>query len=173
MQENDIYQILLNASFRFLSFRPRSTKEIGDFLHKKTQAMYVNPEVLKKVTDRLIELGYVDDAKFAAWWIGARQKTKPKGMRLIRLELKKKGIASETIETVLGSDQSGDNREGVDLIPEEELATRAIQKKREVWKRLPKLEQKKKIYDFLGRRGFTYGTIGRIIDTFDDAQYQP
>lgn len=149
MQEDDIYQTLLNASFRFLSFRPRSAKEIEDFLHKKTKSMYVDSGVFKRVTDRLVELGYIDDAKFAAWWIEARQKTKPKGMRLIIQELKQKGIAIMDIVEA----------------PEDDIALRAIQKKREVWKRLPKLEQKKKIYDYLGRRGFTSGVIFRVIDS--------
>jgi regulatory protein len=145
----DTYQTLLNASFRFLSFRPRSFKEIGDFLHKKTRKAYVAPEVFKRITDRLTELGYIDDAKFTAWWIESRQKTKPKGMRLIKRELKKKGIETEAIEEM----------------PEDDFARRAIQKKIEIWKRLPKLEQKKKIYDFLGMRGFSFDTIRRVIDS--------
>lgn len=161
MQEDDIYQTLLNTSFRFLSFRPRSMKEIDDFLHKKTKLMYVDSRVLKRVTDRLTELGYIDDAKFASWWIQARQKTKPKGMRLIRLELKKKGIAQDIIEEILHNDSSDEH---IDHVSEEDLALAAIQKKKEIWKRLPKLEQKKKIYDFLGRRGFSFEVIRRIID---------
>ncbi len=147
MQE-DTYQTLLNASFRFLSFRPRSFKEIGDFLHKKTRKTYVAPEVFKRITDRLTELGYIDDAKFTSWWIAARQRTKPKGMRLIKQELKQKGIDIEA---------------GVET-SEDDIARRAVQKKIEIWKKLPKPEQKKKIYDFLGRRGFTLEVIRRVVD---------
>lgn len=161
MIQEDIYQTLLNASFRFLSFRPRSAKEIEDFLQKKTKTIYVHPDVYKHVADRLTELGYIDDAKFAAWWIEARQKTKPKGMRLIRLELKKKGIAQDIIEEILHNDSSDEH---IDHVSEEDLALAAIQKKKEIWKRLPKLEQKKKMYDFLGRRGFSFEVIRRIID---------
>lgn len=145
----DTYQSLLNSAFRFLSFRPRSKKETEDFLQKKTKNIFVSPDVITRVMDRLTELGYIDDAKFAAWWIEARQKTKPKGIRLIKQELKNKGITTN----LLGGTS------------EDEVARRAIQKKKEIWKRLPKLEQKKKIYDFLGRRGFASGTIFRVIDS--------
>lgn len=144
----DTYQALLNAAFRFLSFRPRSSKEVSDFLRKKTRKAYVAPEVLTRVTDRLIELGYVDDEKFASWWIESRQKTKPRGMRLIKQELKQKGITTDAIENV----------------PEDVIARRAVEKKLEIWKKLSKPEQKKKLYDFLGRRGFSYNTIARVID---------
>lgn len=144
MDDSDIYSKLLNAAFRFLSFRPRSAKEVKEFLQKKTKT----ESVVDRVMDRLIELGYIDDAKFAAWWIQSRQITKPKGMRLIKQELKQKGIVTSEIP----------------VIPEDEIASRAIQKKREIWKKLSKLEQKKKLYDFLGRRGFSYNTIARVID---------
>ncbi len=144
----DTYESLLTAAFRFLSFRPRSAKEIDDFLKKKTRKTYVEPEIFKRIADRLVELGYIDDAKFAAWWVESRQKTKPKGMRLIKQELKQKGIATE----------------GITETSEDDIARRAIQKKREIWKSLPTLEQKKKLYDFLARRGFSYNTIARVID---------
>ncbi len=140
----DTYQILLNAAFRFLSFRPRSSKEVKEFLQKKTKTA----SVVDCVMDRLVELGYIDDNKFAAWWIESRQKTKPKGMRLIKFELKQKGVDTEAVVEM----------------PEDEVARRAIQKKLEIWKKLPKLEEKKKLYDFLARRGFSYNTITRVID---------
>ncbi len=140
----DTYQILLNAAFRFLSFRPRSSKEVKEFLQKKTKTA----SVVDCVMDRLVELGYIDDNKFAAWWIESRQKTKPKGMRLIKFELKQKGVDTEAVVEM----------------PEDEVARRAIQRKLEIWKKLPKREQKKKLFDFLARRGFRYNTIARVID---------
>lgn len=149
MVDDGTYQRLLTAAFRFLSFRPRSSKETEEYLHKKTKKVFVAPEIFKRVMARLVELGYIDDVTFAAWWIESRQKTKPKGMRLIKFELKKKGIdTGEIVE-----------------IPEDEIARRAIRKKIETWKRLPKLDQKKKLYNFLGRRGFSYNTIARVIDS--------
>lgn len=140
---DDLYQKLLEAAFRFLSFRPRSEKEIEDFLKRKAP----NRDLGDRVTARLRELGYLDDAKFADWWMTQRQAHRPKGMRAIAQELKVKGIEAKDIH-----------------IDEVASAKQAIEKKLPLWCKLPALEQKKKIYGFLGRRGFSGETIHRVID---------
>ena len=146
--DSEEYQWLLNASFRFLSFRPRSEKEIRDFLQKK------HPSLVTKVTERLQELGYVDDTKFVAWWIEQRQGRKPKGMQLIIRELLSKGIDRNTIEQVLYSEM-GDQKE---------LAKKAISRKLDTLKNVPYVKQKKKLGDFLFRRGFSGDVIRRVVD---------
>lgn len=144
----DLYVKLLQSSIRFVSFRPRSEKEIRSFLLKKLQKHKIEDNgLLERIITRLRELDYINDEKFAAWWIDQRKSHKPKGKRLISQELKAKGV---TIE-ISPSD-------------EVELARRAVAKKLLLWQKLPKLEQKKKIYGFLGRRGFTGDTIHRVID---------
>lgn len=152
MEENsDLYQKLLDASFHFVSFRPRSEKEIRAYLSKKLQKHKISDStVLDRVITRLRELDYVNDEKFAAWWVEQRQSHKPKGNRLISQELKAKGITVEINQ----SDEVG-------------LARQALAKKLERWRALPKLEQKKKIYGFLGRRGFDGDTIHRVIRDWD------
>lgn len=149
------YLQLLNASFRFLSFRLRSEKEIKQFLFKKAQKKrLIDISVVDKVIDRLRDLGYVDDKKFASWLVEQRRGRKPKGARAIAQELKAKGVAEEMVEEVLS--KSSDE--------EHETATRAVQKKLPLWSRLPILARKKRLYDFLGRRGFSSETIYRVID---------
>ncbi|MDP1721878.1 MAG: regulatory protein RecX [Candidatus Gottesmanbacteria bacterium] len=151
----DLYQKLLDASFHFVSFRPRSEKEMRAYLAKKLSRLSVIPArdariqfpILDRVIARLRELDYVNDEKFAAWWVDQRQSHKPKGNRLILQELKAKGVAVE----IKQPDEVG-------------LARQALAKKLERWQTLPKIEQKKKIYGFLGRRGFDADTIRRVID---------
>lgn len=111
--------------------------------------------IISKVVDRLRGLGYVDDRKFVNWWIEQRHSHKPKGARLIAQELKAKGIKSQ---------YSYGGRNVTDTDDEAVLARRAVIKKLPLWQKLPKLEQKKKIYGFLGRRGFDGGVIRRVID---------
>lgn len=153
---DDLYAKLLESSIRFVSFRPRSEKEMKDFLLKKLHKREGSDEsISQRVIDRLRELGYIDDAKFAAWWIDQRTSHKPKGTRLITRELKEKGISWE-------------GNTGDEMV----LAKRAIEKKLPLWQKLPKLEQKKKIYGFLGRRGFDGETIHRVIDEVDSGGVQ-
>ena len=164
LMDTAVYEKLLQASIRFVSYRPRSEKEIRDFLETKLKRWKTfGGTVVQKVVDRLAELGYVDDAKFAAWWIEQRQTFKPKGMRLIIQELKAKGISREFLEDVVC--QFSSDRNKVDKLLDEAKAARgAVQKKLLLWQKLPLLVRKKKLFDFLSRRGFSWDTISRVID---------
>lgn len=154
--DNPYYERLVNAAIRFVSFRPRSEKELIDFLTKKLIKWKVTGKLLiKRVIARMMELGYVDDEKFAEWWVDQRTAFKPKGNRLIQMELKAKGVPEPVIASVLAP--RGTER----LVA---LAKRAVAKKMSVWSKLPALERKKKLYDHLGRRGFDWETIGKLID---------
>ncbi|MEK9143776.1 MAG: regulatory protein RecX [Patescibacteria group bacterium] len=151
---DDLYAKLLQSSIRFVSFRPRSEKEFKYFLLKKLARFSVIPaqagiqlSVIDRVILRLRDLGYADDAKFVSWWINQRQSHKPKGMRLIAQELKDKGIEVRDLK-----------------LDEDVLARQVVAKKLPLWEKLPPFERKKKIYGFLGRRGFDADTIHRVID---------
>lgn len=147
IDESHVYEKLIASGLRFVSYRPRSEKEIRDFLTKKLTRSHISaPLILKKVLERLHALGYIDDGKFASWWVDQRTGRKPKGKKLIERELKQKGIDFE-VET-----------------DEKLLASRAIQKKLLVYKNLSPLEKKKKLSDFLYRQGFDWETIGNVID---------
>jgi len=167
MDEDTLYQKLLNAAFRFVSYRPRSSQEIRDFLTEKLTKWKTSGEsILEKVLDRLQELSYLDDAKFAAWWIEQRQRFRPKGWRIIKEELRLKGI-SRGILAELEAEISGRcnrGRDSIDHLSDRETARRALAKKLKFWQKLPILEQKKKIYAYLFRRGFDSDTIGSVID---------
>lgn len=146
-EQSDVYEQLMGAVLRFVSFRPRSEKEIREYLGKKLHRSHTTaPIVLEKVLARLRELGYADDVKFAAWWVGQRTGRKPKGRKLIERELAAKGIQWQVI------------------VNEKELARQAVEKKLDVWKTLSHFEQKKKISEFLYRRGFDWDAIGSIVD---------
>jgi regulatory protein len=150
--DNPYYERLVNASLRFVSYRPRSEKEFTDFLTKKLTKWKVSGGVLiKKVIQRMRELGYVDDRAFAVWWVMQRADFKPKGRRFVAMELTRKGISRDLIEEVGGFDEFAG-------------AKKAIEKKIVLWARKPVIEQKKKMYTFLTQRGFSSGTIGKIID---------
>lgn len=153
-----VYDNLLNASFRFISYRPRSEKEIRYFLQKKLEKWKQKDEQeIEKVVDRLRDFGHIDDQKFIQWWVGQRKEYRQKGKSLLIRELLSKGIVREDIEQYFSSE----------ITDETDLAKRSIQKKLELWKKLPNLEQKKKIYGYLGRRGFDAETIRQVIRGWD------
>jgi regulatory protein len=152
--DNPYYELLVNAAIRFVSFRPRSKKELTDFLNKKLTRWKVSGAgLLANVMGRMAELGYADDVKFTEWWVAQRTEFKPKGNRYIQMELKGKGVSDAVIASVLAS------RGSVSLLA---AAKQAIAKKMPVWAKLPPLERKKKLYDYLARRGFDSDTIRRV-----------
>ncbi len=122
-----------NSAINFISFRPRSEWEVRQRLKLKKY------ENIDEVVVKLKEIGQIDDDKFAQWWTEQRSTFRPKGGRLLNLELQRKGVKVK-----------------IKLENETELAMKAIKKK------LPM--EKEKIYRYLVGRGFDYDTIGEVIE---------
>lgn len=155
MIDDTLYEKLIQTSIRFVSYRPRSEKEIRDFLTSKLKRWKTAGSfTLTKIIERLRELQYIDDEKFAKWWVEQRNRFRPKGTMLLVRELVQKGISREIIEEVL-SESKGN---------ETERAKNVALKKLTLLKKLPKLEQKKKLYGYLGRRGYSSEVVHNVVD---------
>ncbi len=137
---------------KFFSYRPRSERELQDWFTKKQ----VGEELQKLLTQKLKDLGYLNDEEFARWWIEQRVTFKPVGKRLLIMELRQKGITQEIIAELLDSYITKDT--------EKELARRMVEKKLKSLKHLSGLELKQKLVAALGRRGFSWETIKEVVD---------
>jgi len=156
--DTSLYESLMRAAYRFVSYRPRSEREMKDFLEKKLTRWKVAGNVsVTKAMERMRELGYIDDRKFVSWWVAQRNEFRPRGRRAITVELLRKGVKREFIEEVPFDELEG--------------AQKAIAKKLVLWAQKPKIEQKKKVYTFLAQRGFSSETIGSIIDEIGKKDY--
>lgn len=132
----------LSIALHFLKFRPRSVFEV----EKKLQSKKISEPEIKKTIAVLKKNQLLDDKKFAKMWVRDRNLLKPTGSFLLKLELRKLGIAAADIEEVL-KDQN-----------EEELARKAIESKY----RYRNADFQKQA-QFLQRRGFPTGVIYRIL----------
>jgi regulatory protein len=132
----------IDTALFFLKFRPRTVFEI----RQKLQSKNISEEEIDKTVDVLIRNELLDDAKFAKMYVKDRNKLKPTGSYLLRLELKHLGIDENLIEDVM---QSQD---------EEVLAQHAIEMKH----RYRDAEYEKKA-QFLSRRGFSTSIIYKIL----------
>ena len=90
------------AAFRFLSFRPRSEKEVKRLLKKKK----CDELTSQRIIENLKEHKFLNDEEFARWWIEQRTFIKPKAWRVIKFELKQKGIAEEIIAEIRKDENS-------------------------------------------------------------------
>lgn len=143
---------LLNKTYRYLSYRSRSEKEIRDYLIKK-KASSVDSE---RIIIKLKEQKFLDDKEFAKLWIESRSKVKPKALRIIKLELKQKGISKELIEELL--EETKDLKSDFD---------KALDLGKRKMPRVKNLERQK-IYEKMGRflasKGFDWDTVKKVID---------
>lgn len=154
---DDVFEKFYDRTLRFLSYRPRSEKEIVNFLKKPRgrKKEKIDEPTIEKILKKLKEHNFVNDEEFARWLVEQRQGRKPRGKRLIKIELKQKGIADEIISSALSADQ----------IPnEKELAKRALEKKVTMYRRLSRQEAHQKLSQFLLRRGFTWEIVKEAVD---------
>lgn len=142
------FQKTLDKLLRFATLRPRSEKEIGDWLKKHK----VHKSLYQELFNRLKRLKLQDDREFAKWWVGQRIQFKFKSKKELKHELKIKGIDKNIIEDVLSEVE----------IDEEKIAKELLEKRMYRWRKLGKLEKKRKMSEFLGRKGFGWDTIKKV-----------
>lgn len=157
---SDDFGVNLNRALRFLSFRPRSEKEINDYLKKKQ----VNSITSQKVISRLKENKFLNDEEFARWWAEQRTLIKPRAWRIIKIELKQKGISKEIIEEL---EQNAESKLQNDL----EMAIKLAQKRLPRYKNLSKQEIYQKLGAFLASKGFDWEIVKISIDEVFSKEY--
>jgi len=143
------FQKTLDKLLRFATLRPRSEKEIKDWLKRKK----VHESLNKDLFIRLKRLDLTDDEKFARWWVEQRRLFKPRGKRALEMELRVKGIKKEVISQVLSDSK----------VDEEKVARELLDKKAYKWKNLPGREAQQKMGQFLARKGFGWEAIEKVL----------
>lgn len=149
-QRDDSNRLAVEAGLNFISFRPRSSKEVSDHLRRKS----FDETARDHAIHRLRELGYLDDAAFARFWVESRESHRPKGQRALAWELRQKGIDGVIIEDVLA-------RYGGD---EAALAHVAARKRAATIATADHAEFRRKLGAFLARRGFSYEVVEQVVD---------
>jgi regulatory protein len=136
-----------------LKLRPRSVKELRDRLQQKSYS----PDVIDRVIHDLTDAELLDDGSFAKAWVQWRLSGRPVGLRRIAQELKDKGISKEVIDGLIaGARDDFDEEAVVRSIAEKRMGQRAQ-------KDVPFLKRKKRILDYLLRRGFSADVVSRVI----------
>ena len=160
-------------TLNYVTIRPRSQKEIQDYLtrsflypkpksytNKKGERVFKKQNVdkskvttmIERVTERLGEKGYINDEVFATAWINSRQLTKKSSKRRLEQELRAKGISSEIIATTLQKS---------DITDQDNLQAMILKKRR-----LPKYQDDVKLSQYLLRQGFNYDDIKEQLNEY-------
>lgn len=165
MDDDTKLRQLIGAGIMYVSIHPRSEKEIVAYIRKRNNKLHGSEEIVSAALTRLKELGYIDDEIYTKRFIESRNRSRPKGKKLIQLELLRKGVSRDIIDSV--DREMGESEGPTDI----ELARGVAQKKYSLWKKLPIPEQKKKLFGFLQRRGFSSTVVFRVIDELTGIRY--
>jgi regulatory protein len=142
---------LKEQAWRFLARREHSTKELSDkLLHKN-----FSPADVKFIIEDLINKDYLNNTRFARQLINEEITLKRNGPRLIKANLLKKGIDMSVTDELLA-----------EIYPENRQSENChwlAGKKLNSLVQLEPEKQKKRLADFLNRKGFTWEIISRVI----------
>lgn len=147
LKQADLLQNCSKAALQYLGYRPRSETEVRQQLRRRG----FNGDVVDKVITRLKERKLIDDGAFAEYWRDNRLSFKPRSRRLIRMELRQKGVAEE---------KAG---EAVKDLDDEVMAYEAGLRKARVLSSLDYSEFRRRLSGFLQRRGFNYEIISSVV----------
>lgn len=152
MDEERDFQRAKELALNYLSYRPRSSKEVKSHLIRKG---YSSPLVLR-VVQYLVERKYIDDREFARKWFLTRLQKGGYGPFLITRELLEKGISHDTCHELQK-----------EIYPEEreyEEAKRFVEKKGYQHMK-PSPQEERRLYRMLLRKGFSSSVIIQILRT--------
>lgn len=144
------------VAFRYIGYTPRSRAEVSRRLERGD----FPPDVAAKVVEECEARGWLDDAAFAQRWVEDRADRKRYGKSRISAELRRKGVDKETVE------------QSLDTVNEEDEKRRALEAARTKW-RLQEgesagsaefLAEKRRVMQFLQRRGFSWHIIMQVIE---------
>ena len=147
LQAEDARERALQQALLFLSYRTRSESEIRQNLRKHE----IPETVIDETLDRLKRDGLANDDKFAQAWVESRSTFRPRSRRMLAMELRQKGLDNESMQSALKN------------VDDEPLAYEAAQKRATRFKHLEWSEFRKKLSEFLARRGFSYAVIAPVV----------
>jgi regulatory protein len=152
LEQESQFGKVYGRALEYSLMRPHSAREVRDYLYRKTRQTRtktgemrpgVPTEVTTRVFDRLVEKGYVDDEKFARYWVENRSLRKGASKRKLSSELSAKGVERSIIERLLSETERTDESE----------LQKIIEKKRS------KYPDDQKFMMYLARQGFSYDDI--------------
>ena len=155
IQKNLIYIKAQDTALHFIGYKMRTVKEIRQKLTEKEFA----EETIDEVIAFLEKYGYADDREYCRKYIKEKLRMKPKSGYALKIELKQRGVSSRIIDEVMAETE----------VDEEGDAFRWLEKKsRGQWPPADE-KQKKKYYDFLLRKGYSYDIIGEAFRQMNEA----
>jgi regulatory protein len=142
---------LYNRALNYVALRPRSIWEVEFYLKRKDSPA----PLIEQITNKLTELGLLNDKKFAQMFVHDRTLLRPTSRRKMIMELRKKHISEEVIQLTFETE------------PTDDLTTlrEIVAKKRQLTKYK---NDELKFMQYLARQGFGYSDIKQVLSEAPD-----
>lgn len=152
MTERRSYNRALSYAHRLFNYRPRSKKELKERLQQKGY----NTAIVDRIITAFEQQGLINDKRFAKFWALSKIQTKTSSLTRIKQQLSIKGVDSQIIEDIL-SQLKGD-------FDEHQIAKDLAKKRLPLYAGVSKLKAKRRLFDYLRRRGFSFNTIYKVLE---------
>lgn len=152
LEQESQFGKLYARALEYCLMRPHSSKEVRDYLYRKTRPSRIKTGELKpglsvelttRVYNRLVERAYIDDLAFTRYWVANRSLTKGISRRKLTAELSSKGIDRGLSERLLGETDRTDR----------------VELQKIIIKRRSRYPDETKLIAYLARLGFSYDDI--------------
>lgn len=155
----DTFERAYQMAVNFISYRPRSSKEVIDRLVRKG----FTQDLAHQITDRLREVKLLNDLEFARMFIRDKLRGKPMGKAMMRRKLLEKGISFQLTERIIKEYVTDESEQEAARA----LATRKLKISQSRFSGLDPSTRQKRLADYLLARGFSsevaYKTVRSII----------
>lgn len=140
-----------DIALRLLGYRARSCREVEEKLREKG----IGDSIIDEVISCLKEVNLLNDVEFARTWVAHRMRKKPMGKRLLRAELRQKGVAPQVVDEAIEEvfDRKGEVQVAIELLKERKSRHRAVDEGK----------GRRRMAEFLARRGFSPEVIGEAL----------
>jgi regulatory protein len=138
----------LAAALALIARRPRSERD----LRRRLRQRRCEDDVIDETVTKLRAARLIDDAEFAAAWAESRDRSSPRGQRLIAQELRQQGIGYELAS------------EAANVVDDQEAAYRVAERRLASLATLEYDAFRSRLASQLQRRGFGWGVIRTTVE---------
>lgn len=155
IQSSLLYIKAQDTALHYIGYKMRTVQEIRRKLTEK--------EFPEDVTERVLlfleKYGYADDREYCRKYIKETLRLKPKGSYAIKAELKQRGIAESLIAEALAETELDEAGDALFWLRKKTKGVYPTEQK-----------EKKRVYDFLLRKGYSYSVIAEAFRQMEEGE---
>lgn len=155
IQSSLLYIKAQDTALHYIGYKMRTVQEIRRKLTEK--------EFPEDVTERVLlfleKYGYADDREYCRKYIKETLRLKPKGGYAIKAELKQRGIAESLIAEALAETELDEAGDALFWLRKKTKGVYPTEQK-----------EKKRVYDFLLRKGYSYSVIAEALRQMEEGE---